>query len=172
MSSAITVRGGVRDDLGALVEIYNYYVVHSHSTFDLEPFAVEERIGWLESFSGSGPYRLFVAERDQTIVGYATSSAFHPKRVYERSIEVGIYVAPEMSRLGIGSALYGRLLPALSDERTVERIVAGITLPNAASIALHEKFGFEPVGTFRRASRRLDTYYDLCWLDRPAANAA
>ena len=168
MSDAVTIRAATRADVPKLAAIYNHYVVHSHATFDVELVSLEARFEWFAHFSLSGPYRLLVADHAGEILGYATSSAFHPKQVYERSIEVGIYVTSNSFRHGVGTMLYEELFSSLSMEPSVERLVAGVTLPNDASVALHLKFGFKPVGTFRRVSHRNGNFLDLCWLDRPA----
>lgn len=78
------------------------------------------------------------------------------------------YVAPDHTGSGIGSKLCETLFAALAEEPDAERLVAGITLPNEASVALQQKFGFETVGIFHRASDRRGEFYDLCWFDRSA----
>jgi len=113
---------------------------------------MRDREEWLAQYQETGPHRLFVAECENDVIGYTTSSVFHPKPIYRHSIEIGIYVDPDYTGSGIGSKLYETLFTALAEEPDAERLVAGITLPNEASVALHQKFGFETVGTFHRAS--------------------
>ena len=168
MSEEIGIRAGRHSDLATLTAIYNHYVVHTHATYDTEPIKVCDREEWLAQYHETGPHRLFIAELDGHVIGYTTSSVFHPKPIYRHSIEIGIYVAPDHTGAGIGSKLYETLFSALADEPEAERLVAGITLPNEASVALHQKFGFETVGTFHRASDRRGEFYDLRWFDRPA----
>ncbi len=163
----LEIRAAASADVEAISAVYNHYVENSNATFELEPVSLDERLDWFSQYGDSGPCRLLVAEESGTLLGYATASAFHPKPIYSSSIELGIYVAPTSIRAGIGSALYSELLAILSEESSVERLVAGVKLPNEASIAFHLKFGFEEVGTFRRVGRRGGTFFDLCWLDRP-----
>ena len=70
------IRPAAPEDLPDLVRVYNHYVIHSHVTFDVEPFDVEDRRAWFERFSESGPFRLLVAEGDADLVGYASSTEF------------------------------------------------------------------------------------------------
>lgn len=168
MTDQVVIRAGRHSDLATLVAIYNHYVVHTHATYDTEPISMRDREEWLAQYQETGPHRLFVAECENDVIGYTTSSVFHPKPIYRHSIEIGIYVDPDYTGSGIGSKLYETLFTALAEEPDAERLVAGITLPNEASVALHQKFGFETVGTFHRASDRRGEFYDLCWFDRSA----
>lgn len=168
------IRSAVEGDLTALVRIYNHYVTGSHVTFDTEPFSVDERRSWFESFSPSGPHRLFVAELDSHAIGYASSKEFRPKRAYSRSVETTIYLDPEFVGRGIGRALLGTLLEALESEDGVHRAYGGIALPNPGSVALHERFGFELAGTFREVGHKFGKYWDVSWYERDCSgrNAA
>lgn len=84
------------DDLPALTDIYNHYVVHSHATFDLEPFTVEQRrTTWFDRYADTGRHRLLVAENDGRVVGYATSGPFRPKAAYGGTVETTIYLHHE-----------------------------------------------------------------------------
>jgi len=160
------IRDAVRDDLARLTEIYNHYVVHTPVTFDVEPFHVEQRVPWFEQFSRRGRYRLLVAESEGTILGYAGTTRFRPKAAYETTVETTIYCAPNMEKRGVGTALYTALFKALSGE-DIHHILAGYALPNPASAALHERFGFQKVGIFRENGRKFGQYWDVCWIERP-----
>src|SRR5271169_3856451 len=140
----IRIRPALRSDLPRITEIYNYYVVHTPITFDLAPHTVEARIPWFEQFADSGRHRLLVAEEDGIVVGYAGTMRFRDKAAYQTSVETTVYCSHEALGRGIGSRLYAALFEAIADE-DIHRIVAGYTLPNAATLALHERFGFKPV---------------------------
>ncbi len=71
---SIGTRIATRDDLPRLTEIYNHYVLNTPITFDIKPWAVEQRISWFEQFDTTGRYRLLVAEQDNLVVGYAGTS--------------------------------------------------------------------------------------------------
>jgi len=163
----IVIRSAIRGDLPRLTELYNYYVIHTPITFDCEPYTVEKRETWFSQFGPTGRHRLLVAEEDGRVLGYAGTTRFRPKAAYETTVETTIYCAQQAVGKGIGSRLYGALFQALKDE-DVHRIVAGYTLPNPASAALHERFGFKPVGVFRENGRKFGRYWDVCWTERPA----
>ncbi len=160
------IRAARRDDLPRLTEIYNHYVEHSPATFDVRPWRVEERIPWFEQFSEKGRYRLLVAELDGAVAGYAGTTRFRPKPAYETSVETTIYCAPEATGHGLGGRLYTALFAALAGE-DVHRIVAGYVPPNAASAALHTRFGFKTVGVFSEVGYKFGRYWDVCWMERP-----
>jgi phosphinothricin acetyltransferase len=153
-------------DLERLTEIYNYYVINTPITFDLEPFSVAERCEWFRHYSAFGPHRLLLAETDGLVVGYVTSSRFRPKAAYETSVETSIYFAPEATGRGMGTALYAALFAALAEE-DLHRAYAGVTLPNPASLALHRKFGFRSIGVYREVGRKFGKYWDVEWFEKP-----
>jgi phosphinothricin acetyltransferase len=164
--SDISIRSAVLADLPRLTEIYNHYVIHTPVTFDVEPYTVERREAWFSQFAASGRYRLFVAEENGAVVGYAGTTRFRPKAAYETTVETTIYCDPLAIGKGIGSRLYGALFEALEGE-DIRRIVGGYTLPNAASAALHERFGFQRVGIFTENGRKFGRYWDVAWNERP-----
>jgi phosphinothricin acetyltransferase len=163
------LRPAKADDLPALLAIYNHYVETSHITFDTEPATLAERQVWFRQHQESGPHRLICAELGGQVVGYVASSAFHYKPVYAASVETSIYISPAECGRGLGTQLLGHLIEMLEAETSVHRLYAGITLPNEASMALHTKHGFEVAGTFSEVSQKSGRFWDLCWLERPAA---
>ena len=162
----ITVRHGKSDDLNRLVEIYNHYVVNTHITFDTEAFLVTDRIQWFNQFTRTGRYRLLVAEDGAGPLGYATSTRFKPRAAYDTSVETTIYLDPAQCGLGTGSLLYGALFDELVAEASVHRAYAGIALPNEASVRLHEKLGFERVGSYHEVGYKFDRYWDVDWFEK------
>jgi phosphinothricin acetyltransferase len=164
--SELHIRTANKTDLPRLTEIYNHYVVKTPVTFDIEPYTVERRAPWFEQFGPSGRYRLLVAEGDSGIQGYAGTTRFRPKAAYDTSVETTIYCAPEAIHRGIGSQLYSALFAALAGE-DVHTVVAGYTMPNPASAALHARFGFQTVGVFHEIGRKFGRYWDVAWLERP-----
>jgi phosphinothricin acetyltransferase len=164
--SEIHIRAATRADLARLTEIYNHYVVNTPVTFDLEPYTVERRAAWFEQFGLSGRYRLLVAEEGGLVIGYTGTTRFRPKAAYETTVETTIYCAAQAAGKGIGTQLYSALFKVIAQE-DIHRIVAGYTMPNPASAALHRNFGFEPVGIFRENGRKFGRYWDVAWLQRP-----
>ncbi|MGZ4120922.1 MAG: N-acetyltransferase family protein [Actinomycetota bacterium] len=160
----VIVRPAVADDIPRLTEIYNHYVESSQATFDVEPVTIEQRREWFSHYSSTGPHRLLVAV-DVVVVGFASSSPFRARAAYATSIETSVYVDVERARAGIGSALYEQLFEDLVGEE-IHRAYAGIALPNDASIALHERFGFELVGVYTEVGRKFGRYWDVAWYEK------
>jgi phosphinothricin acetyltransferase len=161
----IAIRRAGPGDLPRLTEIYNYYVRETAITFDIEEYTVEKRRSWLEQFSESGRHQLIVAEQGGVVVGYAGTTTFRAKRAYDTSVEMTVYVDHTATGGRIGTALYRDLFPRLAGQ-DVHRALAGITLPNPASIALHERFGFRHVAHFSENGRKLGRYWDVVWLEK------
>ncbi len=160
------IRLGRIEDLPKLTEIYNYYIIHTAITFDIEPYTLEERKErWFDKFRDSEIYRLFVAECDGIVVGYATSGQFRDKAAYASSVETSIYLDSNFNGRGLGTLLYQKLFEEL-EKTSVHRAYGGITLPNCASIALHKKFGFNEIGTYNEVGNKFGKYHDVKWFER------
>jgi phosphinothricin acetyltransferase len=163
--SAVSVRRATRTDLARITEIYNHYVEWTPITFDVQPYGVEEREPWFAQFSERGRYQLFVADRGGELIGYAGSVPHRPKAAYETSAELTIYLAHDELSRGVGPRLYDALFSALRAE-DLNRVLAGITLPNERSVRMHEKLGFTLVGTFSEIGRKLGSFWDVAWYER------
>ncbi len=161
----MNVRPCEEDDLDQLNEIYNFYVRSSPVTFDIEDITMDSRREWFTHYAATGRHRLLVAVEDDVLIGYASSSPFRPKRAYETSIETSIYLRDGCSGRGVGTGLYEALFDAVAGE-DVHRALAGITMPNAASVALHTKFGFRQVAYFTEQGRKFDRYWDVAWFEK------
>ena len=164
--AGVHVRPGTEADLEAINDLYNHYVAETHVTFDEEPISMEARREWFSHYAHSGRHRLLVAVDGGQVVGYATSSRFRPKPGYLTSVETSVYLAPDHIGMGAGSKLYAELFKSLEGE-DIHRAYAGIALPNPASIALHERFGFKRVAHFTEQGRKFDRYWDVAWFEKP-----
>lgn len=127
---------------------------------------MEQRRAWFGHYDVVGRHRLLVSVEDDRVLGYATSSPWHTRRAYETSVETSIYLAPDATGRGIGTALYARLFEELAGE-DVHRAYGGLTIPNPASIALHEHFGFERVAYFTEQGRKFGRYWDVAMYEKP-----
>ena len=147
--------------------MYNHYVETTPVTFEVRPVVPADRRAWFEEHSRGGRHRLVVAvDASEGVVGWATSSEFRPRAAYATTVEASVYCRAGFGRQGIGTRLYSTLFRAI-DAEDIERIVAGVTLPNRASVRLHRKFGFRRVGTFHRVGRKFDRFWDVAWFERP-----
>ena len=162
----VSVRPCAEADLAALNDIYNEYVKETHFTFDLEPVAIEARREWFSHYGRTGRHRLLVAVSNGSVIGFACSSRFRPKPAYETSVETTIYLTADAVGRGTGSKLYTELFKSLEGE-DVHRAYAGIALPNPASVALHERFGFKRVAHFTEQGRKFGRYWDVAWFEKP-----
>ena len=158
------IRAVELSDADALAEIYNHYVLRSVVTFEEEPISgaeMEQRIGAVRS--STLPW--LVAETDGRAVGYAYASPWKTRSAYRFSVEVTVYLAPDSSRRGIGSMLYGELLSILQG-LGAHAVIGGIALRNDASVALHEKFGFKKVAHFREVGFKFRQWIDVGYWER------
>jgi phosphinothricin acetyltransferase len=162
----IKIRPAARDDLPRLTEIYNYYVINTPITFDLVPVTVEQRARWFDEHTAGKRHQMFVAEDNGVVLGWAGTGPFRDRAAYDTSVETSIYCANDVKGRGIGAMMYRVLLDSLKNE-DINRVLAGITLPNEASLAIHRKFGFTKVGVFTECGRKFDRYWDVIWLERP-----
>jgi phosphinothricin acetyltransferase len=162
---SVTIRPASIDDLPAIADIYNYYVVQSVVSFDLEPVDLRERREWFRQFSLAGQHRLFVAEEAGKVVGYAGSFRFRTRKAYDTTVETTVYCAPDAVGRGIGGLLYSALFDALRDEG-LHVAIAAIAVPNPASIALHERFGFTFAGQLHEVGRKFDRFWDVAWYEK------
>jgi phosphinothricin acetyltransferase len=162
----VLIRSGQAGDLDQVNDIYNHYVRETPVTFDIEPITMAQRTEWFGHYDVVGRHRLLVAVGDDQVLGYATSSPWHPRRAYETSVETSIYLAPDVTGRGIGRALYAWLFEELEGE-DLHRAYGGVTIPNPASIALHERLGFVRVAYFTEQGRKFGRYWDVALYEKP-----
>jgi phosphinothricin acetyltransferase len=146
-------------DAGAIADIYNYYVQETIVTFEEDPVTGLEIARRIEEVQlTSLPW--LVAEEKGELNGYAYATRWRTRFAYRYSVEVTVYVAPRRGGSGFGSKLYGQLLPMLRAQN-IHAAIGGIALPNEASIALHEKFGFRKVAHFEEVGFKFDRWIDV-----------
>ena len=147
------IRLATVDDAAAIASIYAPYVTGSAVSFETEPPDADEMRVRIEAGAGLYPW-LAAVDDDDELLGYAYACAFRARRAYRFSVETTVYVAGRAQRRGVGGALYARLIPMLEAQGFVQAIAA-ITLPNDASIALHEAHGFRQAGVYREVGWKL-----------------
>jgi len=162
---AVTVEPGREDDLPAITAVLNYTITNSNATLATEPVTIADRREWFRRFSLTGPYRLLVARRGSELLGYAASQPYREHEGFRETVEVSIALAAASRGQGAGTALYRSLLDCLASE-PVHAALAGIILPNDASVALHRKLGFTEVGTFHEYAVKNGQYLSSLWMER------
>lgn len=164
-SSPVEIRPATEDDLPQIVEILNHTAANSIANFDTRPVSADERRDWFGQFSHTGPYRILVARRTNLLLGYACSGGYRDHEAFRETVEVSIALHASSRAQGIGTSLYRELFDCLAHE-PVHVALAGIALPNDASVALHRKFGFTDVGTFREYAIKNGRYISSIWMQR------
>jgi phosphinothricin acetyltransferase len=160
----VTIVPGGEDDLPGIVDILNDAITNSNATLSTRLVTVAERREWLGWFSVTGPYRLFVARRGGQVLGYAASQPYREHEGFRETVEVSIALGGRSRGQGVGTALYRALLGSLADE-PVHVALAGIVMPNDASVALHRKLGFTEVGTFHEYAVKNGQYLSSLWME-------
>jgi phosphinothricin acetyltransferase len=154
------VREATAADAAACAAIYAPYVTDSAVSFETEPPSTAEMAQRI-----AASHLWLVLEDAGRVAGYAYAGRFHARAAYRWACEVSVYLEAGRRRTGAGRALYGALLPQLA-ERGFRVAVAGMTLPNEASVGLHRAMGFEPVGTYRRIGYKHGAWHDVAWTQR------
>ena len=148
-------------DAGAIAEIYAPSIENSAISFEEVAPSTDEMRVRIEKVSQKFPWLVAVTESGQ-IVGYAYASPHRDRAAYRWSVEVSAYVRTGFQGQGIGRKLYEKLLENLR-QRNFYRAFAGVTLPNPGSIALHEGFGFEHLGTYAKVGFKNGQWHDVGW---------
>ncbi|MBL4580391.1 MAG: N-acetyltransferase [Gammaproteobacteria bacterium] len=152
------IRAANSKDAPALVEIYNWYIAESVCTFEEERLSDAQMLARIASSDGDRPW--VVLEEDEVVLGYAYASVWKERAAYNRSREVTIYLHQEATGNGRGRQLYQHLIDELR-KKPIQCLIASIALPNAGSIALHEKLGFTKVGQFSDIGYKFGKFVDV-----------
>lgn len=145
-------------DTETLLNIYNYYVLNSIVTFDIEPLSLDAFTEKVNRINAKYPFIVF--EENEEVLGYAYGSKWRPKPAYNNTVESTVYVKHGAHGKQIGTKLYAELLELLKQEN-YHVVLGGLTLPNKASVKLHEKFGFKQVAHFKEVGLKFDKWQDV-----------
>lgn len=160
------VRHAIETDFSQINEILNHYILNSNARyFEPEPVLLRNRVAWLRSFSQETPHQLFVAVHNNRVLGFCCSQKYRPEVAYRKTVEVSVYISPESKSAGVGTRLYQELFSSLAPFE-LHRALAGIALPNSASLALHQKFHFNEIGTFDEYGEKEGKYISATWLQK------
>ena len=161
------IRDATADDAAACASIYAPYVLETAVSFELEPPTVAELAERIAS--AQARHAWLVLEEDGRVVGYAYANRFSARPAYRWSVEVSIYLERGRQRAGGGRRLYEALLGRLAD-RGYRRAMAGMSLPNDASVAFHRALGFTPVAVYERVGWKHGAWRDVAWMQRTIAD--
>jgi len=146
-------------DVPALVDLYNHYIVHSPATFEeqaIDADAMGQRVVAVQQLG----LPWLVAEDGSEVVGYAYANRWRERSAYRHSVEITVYIAPDHTGQGWGLQLYQALFERLR-QGEVHAALAGITLPNPASVALHEKMGMRKVAHLQEVGLKQGQWLDV-----------
>jgi L-amino acid N-acyltransferase YncA len=152
------IRPVSRQDAERIASIYNHYVEHTIITFEEDLVPVPEMADRIERVTSAYPW--LVLEQDGEVSGYAYATRWRERASYRLSAESTVYLAPDRTGQGMGTALYTVLIDRLR-EAGLHCVMGGIALPNAASVALHEKLGFRKVAELKEVGRKFDAWIDV-----------
>jgi phosphinothricin acetyltransferase len=170
-ASAMTavVREARQEDTAAIAEIYGHHVRTGAATFEIElPDRAEIDRRRQEIEAQGLPY--FVAEVDGFVAGYAYAGRFRPRIGYRFTVEDSVYVHPEFVGRGLGQLLLCQLIVACEGRGARQMVVVIGDSVNAASIRLHEKFGFRRVGVLENVGWKFDRWFDVVLMQRALGN--
>ena len=155
----IDVREAGAADSAAMAAVYNHYIENSVATFETTAVTGEEFAARVSAVCAAGLHWL-VARRGDELAGYAYAAPWNQRYAYRLSVETTVYVSQAAAGQGIGSVLYDELFARLRADG-YHVAIAGISLPNAASVALHEKFGMRKVAHFSEVGNKFDRWIDV-----------
>lgn len=162
----IYVRHATEADGAAILDIYNEQVLNSTATFDVEPRTMEGQIDWLKQFDDR--YVLLVADYRGEVVAWGCLHPFGSKPGYRYTTEDSVYVRVDRRGTGVGARVLEALIAA-GAANGFRTIIARITGDNPASVALHQRFGFEHVGVEREVGYKFGRWLDVVEMQKMLA---
>ncbi|GAB4246968.1 MAG: GNAT family N-acetyltransferase [Ekhidna sp.] len=154
------IRAARQEDTVAITSIYNHYIKSSHVTFELTPIDEDEMWSRIKQVQSVFQLPWLVSEENGLIVGYAYATRWKQREAYRKTTEISIYMRPDSQRRGLGLPLYKSLIDQLQS-LNYHTVIGGVSLPNDASIRLHEKLGFEKVAHFKEQGYKFDRWIDV-----------
>ena len=165
MAAGVAMRMAEVADAAAIAAIYRPYVTDAVTSFEIDPPGAAEMARRIEAVLALAPWLVALDDAGGPI-GYAYASRHAERAAYQWSVDVTVYVREGHQRRGVGRALYGALFPLLRLQGFYVAH-AGVTLPNAASVGLHESFGFLPVGVYPAVGWKFGAWRDVGWWQLP-----
>ena len=158
-TKTMNIRKATLDDACEICEIYNYYIENTAVTFETVPVSeLEIRKRIAEVFSTG--YVFYVGEVNGKIIGYYYTHRWRDRCAYALTAEISIYLDKNETGKGYGTQLVEHLLHHI-DKSKIHVLIAGICIPNEASVRLHEKFGFQQISHMKEIGRKFDQWRDV-----------
>jgi len=157
---AAIIRLATANDAEQIQAIYAPSVLYTAISFELEPPTADDMRQRMVQTVQRWPW--LVCEHNGEVLGYAYASAHRTRAAYQWSVDVSVYVQAQVQRAGVGRALYSSLFKLLTLQGFYNAY-AGITLPNAGSVGLHEALGFRPIGVYCAVGYKLGAWHDVGW---------
>ncbi len=159
----VPIRAACLYDAGAIAEIYRPIVEDTITSFEERAPDADEMRRRIETTTPTYPW--LVAYNGHAVLGYAYAGRHRERAGYRYSVDASVYVAQAARRSGVATALYGELFRILRTNG-FHRVFAGVTLPNGASVALHQRLGFTDVGVYREVGYKFGRWLDVMWFQR------
>lgn len=175
MSAGPAIRQATAADGAALAAIYNHYVRETVVTFETDEVTAADMAARVDKLATAGLPWLVAVEAGDTdgVMGYAYAGPFKERPAWRHCLETSIYLDPEHQGKGVGTALFAALFgrlrslaPEQSHHAPVHTLIGGIALPNDASVAIHERFGFTKMGVVNQGGRKFDRWIDVGYWQR------
>jgi L-amino acid N-acyltransferase YncA len=157
------IRNATFEDIPAILEIVNHAILHTTSNYNYEVQSLEVQTKWFEDKVAKN-FPIIVAVKENQVIGFGTYGTFREKIGYQFTVEHSVYVTDSFIGKGIGKLLLENLIE-LAKNQKLHAMIGAIDAENKASIAFHEKFGFEVVGNIRQVAFKFDRWLDLVLME-------
>ena len=155
------IRPVATSDSKAIADIYNWYIENSIISFEEEPLAMADMASRIARADDNNPW--LVLEVDNKVLAYAYATPWKSREAYRHSKDSSVYVHQDCFGLGYGQQVMESLIDEIR-KTPIHVLIASIALPNAASIGLHKKLGFEEIGKFKEVGMKFDKRIDVVYL--------
>jgi len=149
-----------KKDLNGINDIYNYYILNTAYTFDINKRPIEKKNEWFDQFKNSETSICLVGYENKELVGFVCSTNFREKEAYNQSLETSVYISDKYKGRGFGKKLMSELITRLKST-DIKNLYALITYPNKSSINLHKTLNFTKVGTLNNVGYKFKKYWSV-----------
>lgn len=158
----MNIRAAVEKDIEAILEIFNYSIIHTTTVYSYDPYSYQMMKDWYDEKIAKG-LPILIAEIGGQLIGYATYGTFRARAAYRSTAEHSVYVHEEFQQRGIGKALLLALIKT-AKANGIHALIGGVDAVNEGSVAFHKKMGFEEVGHLKEVAYKFDRWLDLKFL--------